>query len=126
MTDFRVLVTGSRDWRDWRAIFKALDDIYAQHPHLTVVHGACPTGADKYANDWAAGAAVWGSKNVSIDSHPADWTAFGKAAGFRRNAEMVASGADLCLAFIRNGSRGASHCAGLAEESGIPTRRYEA
>jgi len=36
---------------------------------------------------------------------------------------MVAAGADLCLAFIHNGARGASHCAALAEQAGIPTIR---
>jgi hypothetical protein len=45
-------------------------------------------------------------------------------AGLARNRLMVELGADICLAFVRNGSRGASHCAALAEEAGIPVRRY--
>ena len=48
----------------------------------------------------------------------------GRAAGFQHNAAMVAAGATVCLAFIRNGSRGASHTTALAEAAGIPTRRY--
>jgi hypothetical protein len=81
------------------------------------VHGRAP-GADQIADRAALG---YGCRT---EVHPADWGAYGGSAGPRRNAEMVAAGADLCLAFIRNRSRGASGCARLAEKAGIPVRRY--
>ena len=52
-------------------------------------------------------------------TYPFDWEA-----GHVRNAEMVVSGADICLAFIENDSRGATGCARMAETAGIPTIRY--
>jgi hypothetical protein len=53
----------------------------------------------------------------------ADWDRFGKRAGPIRNAEMVAAGAMLCLAFHRflPGSKGTKDCARRALAAGIPT-----
>lgn len=120
MSRVRVLVTGSRDWTDVHLVRAELDRILVDTGGLTLVHGACPRGADAIA-------ALWARQNwvkVSIDRHPADWATDGVAAGPRRNAEMVALGADVCLAFIRNGSKGATHTAELAEQAGIPVRRF--
>lgn len=52
----------------------------------------------------------------------------GKGAGFARNAEMVALGADLCVAFYKQGAgnKGTDHCASLAGKAGIPVRRVTA
>lgn len=117
---FRILVTGSRAWTDEQELRLALiaESVPRLKRGIIVVHGACPTGADAMAAEWARNYGVW------TEPHPADWDQFGKSAGLRRNAEMVNLGASVCLAFIRNGSRGATHCAGLAAEAGIPVRRY--
>jgi hypothetical protein len=124
---YRVLVTGSRDWDDVITIREAIEKALAEadgRPVL-VVHGDCPGGADRHADHlarWMRGKGL----AVDVEKHPANWQINGKRAGFIRNTHMVNLGADLCLAFIRNGSRGASHTAALAEQAGIPVRRWTA
>lgn len=126
----RILVTGSRDWIEWETVWNALYEESQKAPAngtVTVVHGDCPTGADRMARGWCADMAhhfetFWRGVSIVEERHPADWKRYGKSAGPRRNREMVNLGADLCLAFIRNNSPGASKTAEWAERAGIPTR----
>jgi hypothetical protein len=114
----RVLVTGSRTWTRARDITTALDALHTQHgDRLIVVHGACPRGADAIADAWCR------RHGVAVERHPAAWST-GPAAGPARNAAMVATSPDLCVAFIRDNSPGATGCAHLAETAGIPTTRH--
>ena len=117
--DRRVLVTGSRTWTDETIISLALAHARSKG-RFTLISGACPTGADAIAERIAE------SWNIPVERHPADWDRYGKRAGFVRNAEMVNAGADVCLAFIRDNSKGATMTADLAERAGIETLRYTA
>ena len=113
----RILITGSRTWDDRETILQALAD-HAKYGDV-LVSGACPTGADRICED------LWFDESP-IERHPADWNTHGKRAGFVRNSEMVNLGADICLAFIRDGSKGASMTADLARKAGIPVIEYRA
>ena len=119
----RILITGSRDWDEdkWITIFDVLRTFYmnsrvGQEP--TLVSGACPTGVDAMAEGIAE---KW---RWTIERHPADWNQYGKRAGFVRNAEMVKLGADVCLAFIKNNSKGATMTMQLAHNANIPTKVF--
>lgn len=132
MKPYRILVTGSRAWTDAPAVRRALNEAVAGLDPLSrpavIVHGDCRRGADAHADKWGQGMADNPLFVVSVERYPANWRPggeFDRRAGFRRNAEMVAAGADICLAFIKDGSRGASHTAALAEQAGIPVRRFE-
>lgn len=112
----RVLITGSRTWTDRALIRAALAQ--AWEPGTILVSGGCPKGADALCE------ACWSAWGGQVERHPADWDTYGRRAGFLRNAAMVQAGADLCLAFIRNESAGASHTADLAQRAGIPTKIF--
>lgn len=145
----RILVTGSRSWDDAKTIHVALDAlgrglIEGRDPVFVVVHGACPDGADAIADRWVReNASRWVRYSagpgddrpmLTAERHPALWQKFGKRAGPVRNEIMVSRGASLCLAFIApcsnsdcdepkpHGSHGATHCAELASDAGIPMR----
>ena len=116
----RILVTGSRDWDDAKQVSDALLDATKDicEP-ITLVSGACPTGADKFAEDYAK---LWG---WTIERYPADWNTYGRSAGPIRNKVMVESNPDICLAFIKNNSKGASGTANLARSKGINTVKFD-
>lgn len=117
----RLLVTGSRKWTDEAtiryALLQAWQDL-GMRRDVTLIHGACPTGADFLADR------IWTRAGLPVERHPADWAQLKRAAGPIRNQGMVRAGADLCLAFLLPGSRGTLDCARRAEAAGIPIRRY--
>jgi len=118
----RILITGSRDWAEeetiqW-AIWNWVHENVMQEEQVILVHGDASRGADRMARDYAR--KQWW---IIEEPHPADWS-WGKGAGMDRNKYMVAMGADVCLAFIRNESPGASHCAREAAKAGIPVIRH--
>jgi hypothetical protein len=123
----RVLVTGSRTW-DRPDVIEACLDIIANEAaaigeqRLVVVHGAA-LGADTIADGWVRRGGH--PLDVTAERHPARWSAEGRVAGLNRNRRMVERGADVCLAFVRDGSRGATHCARIAEEAEIPVQRLD-
>jgi hypothetical protein len=88
-----AIVTGSRDWQDREALWRALDD---EHPDI-VVHGSCETvvrgerrmrGADLDADLWAR------MNGVMLLTAPAHFDRLGGKAGPIRNsfiAKVVAA-----------------------------------
>jgi hypothetical protein len=118
----RILVTGSRDWTDVETIAGALEAAWLElrdRGNPVLVTGTA-RGADQIAER------IWTTRvgGVHIERHPADWRTLGRAAGPARNRKMVEAGADICLAFIKNESTGATMTANLAARAGIPTRWF--
>lgn len=145
--EFRVIVTGSRDLPSEEIVWSELAMLCAERlpegGKITVVHGDCPTGADRYARTWCELPAEPGyDLEVVEERHPADWAHCTAdcyhrprtnpdgsnrcpAAGPRRNNEMVALGADLVVAFPYGKSIGTRHCMAAADRAGIPVEVVE-
>lgn len=115
----RIGVTISRDYDKYDDIEDGLSEATQgiSYHKVTVVHGASQM-------DWFI-AGVAHTLGMNLEAHAAEWSEYGKRAGPIRNEEMVDLGADVWLAFIKNESRGATGCAKLADEAGIPVRRYK-
>jgi YspA, cpYpsA-related SLOG family len=117
----RVVVSGSRDWgHDWvvkRALYSTWGLCQAMEAKMTLVHGGCPSGADKAADTW-----FWLNKEPGLDMHvfTADWKADGRAAGPLRNIRMFDDPVDLVLAFWNGSSRGTKHVIDLAAARNVP------
>jgi len=105
----RVIVCGSRRWRDRDMIADRLAELPATS---TIVQGGAG-GADRIASQEAQ------KLGLRIEEHSAQWERYGKRAGYLRNKEMAELGADLVIAFWDGRSEGTMHMVDLAEENGI-------
>jgi len=113
---FRLLVTGSRTWHDVQTVEQALAGDPGPAPRgRPAGPRRLPRGADTIAAAYAAR-----TPGYRTEAHPADWDRHGRAAGYRRNAEMIALGADGCAAFIRGASPGSTDTVRQARAAGIP------
>lgn len=129
-----LLFTSSRDGVTEADVEAALRPLFA--PDKILVSGGA-RGGDRIA------ARLWRGWGGQVDEHPvtpAQWQ-HSRAAGYRRNAAMVATvkaaGDGECLAIIArctaagcpktepHGTHGAVHCAGLAEAAGLPVTRVK-
>lgn len=122
----RLLITGSRTWTDRAVIRDALRtwwDSIGRDPEAILVSGACPKGADRICEE------IWKRNGLALELHPAKWRKPNGEkdwkAGFTRNEAMVDTKPDHLIAFIHNGSNGATHCLRYARAAGIPVTVHE-
>ena len=117
----RFLITGSRVWTNKDRMYWVFFELHKQlvnsNREAILVHGGA-AGADLMAKE------IWEAFGRPTEQHLADWDKFGRSAGYVRNAQMIESGANLCVAFIKDDSRGASHCANIAAKAGIKVVRF--
>lgn len=121
-----MIFTGSRDQEDptWIRMDLATLAFHAHRMHrrLVVVHGAHWEGVDLHVSDWCHDMEhLRRNGRLHVEPYPANWKAFKRSAGPKRNQHMVSLGADLCLAYPLGQSSGTRGCARMARSAGIPT-----
>jgi hypothetical protein len=106
----RVLVSGDREWTDRAAVERAFDRFKPTH----VIEGECK-GLDVMARDVAE------ARGIPVTQVPADWNAYGKAAGPMRNRKMLEMGPEMLLAFHNHFKRsvGTKDCVTQALKFGV-------
>lgn len=86
----RILICGSRNWIDWGTLYRIISAL----PPGTVIISGEARGADRIARRIAEAC------GLEVEKYPANWNAYGKAAGPIRNRQMLKEGKpDLVLAF---------------------------
>lgn len=107
----RVLVCGGRGYRDAAHVDRVLQQVRAEQPITTIIHGAA-RGADQLGEAWGL------KQNIHLEPYPADWHTYGLSAGPRRNQEMLTKGRpDLVVAFP--GGRGTADMVRRARRAGV-------
>lgn len=81
-----ILVTGGRDYIHREVVYRTLDELVEKYGKVLLHHGACPTGVDAFASDWAFRR---GASACQEQRWPADWKKYGRNAGPIRNGEML-------------------------------------
>ena len=116
MKKFRVVVCGGREFADAGLLEVSLDHLFSKRKReeLVILSGGA-RGAD------TLGAAYATSRGIEVDVFMADWTKYGRAAGMRRNAEMIAT-ADGLVAFWDGVSKGTKHAIEYATKKGLSVR----
>ena len=112
---FRLVIAGSRDFNDYDLLKQKCDYYLSKkikdNEDIIIVSGTAK-GADLLGERYAK------EKGFKIEIYPAKWDLYGKSAGYRRNAEMVAV-ADAVIVFWDGKSKGTKHTIDLADKKGI-------
>lgn len=113
-----VIITGSRNWTDYKALFSALDLEHQREPITLLVEGGAD-GADDLGRRWAV------KNNIPVVTVPADWKTHGKSAGPKRNIAMLVQYPEArVVAFPEVSSVGTVHCMKQAMIRGMRVVNY--
>lgn len=115
--EFRVIIAGGRDFSDYALLRRTMDTLLANINEGTSIVVVCgmARGADTLGEQYAK------DRGYRVNYYPADWNAYGKAAGYKRN-EQMAQNADALVAFWDGKSRGTKHMIDLGKKYQLKVR----
>lgn len=106
-----LLVCGGRTFGDRDYLRFILDMYLFKHGELVIVHGAA-NGADLMAEQWAK------DREQMYEGYPAEWRKLGKAAGFKRNKDMLYY-SRACEVAAFEGGRGTINMVNIAKRENV-------
>lgn len=116
---FHCMIVGSRGYNDYAAFKVKCDALLAGRADIEIVTGGA-SGTDAMAGRYAR------ELGYSLQVFPADWSRYGKRAGYVRNREMhsyISTHADRgVIAFWDGQSKGTAQSFALAREFDNPLR----
>ena len=123
--DVRIIIAGSRTFNDYEFLKVKCNEIinsyflggWVSHnlENVTIISGGA-NGADKLGERFAK------ENNIECKLFPANWDAYGKSAGYKRNLEMAYYAKEMygvLIAFWDGKSRGTNHMIDIAKQLGL-------
>lgn len=110
----KVLVCGSREFKDEDLLNRTLEGIDKSRGITEIIHGAAK-GADTLSGLYAR------SRGIPVHEQPALWNTYGRRAGPIRNHEMLKLRPDLVVGFLSKDSRGTKHMLEISDRAGVET-----
>jgi len=106
----RVIIAGGRDFSNYDYLVDAIEE--SGYKITTVISGHA-TGADTLGEIYAD------DNDIPLEVYPADWSKYGKVAGFIRNAQM-ADVADSAVIMWDGKSNGTKNMVQEMKKRGLP------
>ena len=107
-----LIIAGSRNIEDYEVVRLAVEES-GWWPQITEIVSGGARGVDRLGERLAK------RNNMHIRIFPADWLAYGKSAGYKRNCDM-AEYADFLVAVWDGQSRGTQHMINIMKNLGKP------
>lgn len=119
---YKVIIAGGRYFSDYELLKKTCDEFLQDKTgeEIVIISGHA-SGADTLGERYAQ------EKGFKIETYPADWKKYGRAAGTIRN-EQMANIANALVAFWDGKSKGTKSMISLAKKKGLQVfvAQYEA